>query len=265
LDCLRKRRHYATTGGLGGRMVIDVTARFEGEATLYHDDPNIGPAEGFAATEAMMGDIVHLPNGSAEIDVDVLCPEPIERIDIFNGIDLVESIRPYTPDELGNRIRVVWEGAEYRGRFRQVIWDGSAVFSDNKIIDAKPINFFNLDKTLDRKDDNGLEWRALTTGNIGGFDTWVEDPYGGTLKIETPLVSCGVPLEEIGFEDEVFDKSDILPRYLKIFRLPSENKHRSFRFTRKINLKDQGDNAIFIRLTQEDGTLAWTSPIYIYR
>ena len=160
---------------------------------------------------------------------------------------------------------MVWEGAEYRGRFRQVIWDGSAQLSDNKIVDASPINFFNRDKTLARVGDSGLAWRALTTGNIGGFDIWVEDPYGGTLKLETPLVKCGVPLEDISYEDEVFDNSGILPRFLKIFRLPTENTHQAFSFERAIDLKNQGDNAIYIRLTQEDGTLALTSPIYIYR
>ena len=200
-----------------------------------------------------------------EIDVDMLTTTPIERVDIFNGLNHIETIRPYTNEDLGNRIRVVWEGAEYRGRFRQVIWDGTALFSENKIVDAKPINFFNHDKTLDRVGDSGLEWRALTTGNIGGFDAWVEDPYGGTLKIETPLVQCGVPLEEIGFEDEVFDESGILPRYLKVFRLPTENNHRAMKFTRKIALKEKGDNAVFIRLIQEDGVIAWTSPIYVYR
>jgi hypothetical protein len=265
LDCLRKRHHYATTGGHGGRMVMDVDARFSTDGTLYHDDPNLGPAEGTSSNTAMMGDIVHLPSGDMEIDVDVLCTAPIERIDIFNGLDHVETIRPYSNEDLGNRIRVVWEGAEYRGRFRQVIWDGTALFSENSIVDAKPINFFNRDKTLDRVGDNGLEWRALTTGNIGGFDAWVSDPYGGTLKIETPLVQCGVPLEEIGYEDEVFDKSGILPRYLKVFRLPTENTHRAMKFSRKVSLKDKGDNAIFIRLTQEDGVLAWSSPIYVYR
>lgn len=265
LDCIRKRRHYGTTGGHGGRVVIDVQASFEKDGTLYHDDPNLGPAEGVTANSALMGDIVHLPDGRAELSVDILAAAPIERVDIFNGLDHVETIRPYTKDELGNRIRVVWEGAEYRGRFRQVIWDGEAQLSDNKVVDAAPINFFNRDKTLDRVGETGLKWRALTTGNIGGFDLWVEDPYGGTLKLETPLVKCGVPLEEIGFEDEVFDQSGILPRYLKLFRLPAENAHRSMRFTRTLDLKDKGDNGIFIRLTQEDGTLAWTSPIYIYR
>ena len=91
------------------------------------------------------------------------------------------------------------------------------------------------------------------------------DPYGGTLKIEMPLVKCGVPLEEIGLEDEVFDASDLLPRYLKVFRLPADNPHRSMKFSRRLELRPHGDNPIFLRLTRQDGTLAWTSPIYLYR
>lgn len=265
MDAMRKRHHYGTTGGHGGRMFIDVRTTFSETATLYHDDPKDGPSEGFPTTEAIMGDIVHLPSGEAELSVDIHAAVPIERVDIFNGLDHVETLRPYGNDDLGNRIRVMWEGAEYRGRFRQVIWDGEAHLSDNRILDAKPINFFNRDKTLDRTSDTSLAWRALTTGNIGGFDIWVEDAFGGTLKIETPLVKCGVPLEEIDINDEVFDKSDVLPRYLKVFRLPAENPHRTFSFKRKLALKPEGDNPIFIRLTQEDGTLAWSSPIYIYR
>lgn len=265
LDSMRKRHHYGTTGGHDSRMFIDVKTSFSEAGTLYHDDPRHGDVDGASASEAIMGDIVHLPSGDAELHVDIRTASPIERVDIFNGLDHVETVRPYTNDDLGNRIRVMWEGAEYRGRFRQVIWDGEAHISDNKIVDAKAFNFFNRDKTLDQTSDTSLAWRALTTGNIGGFDIWVEDAYAGTLKIETPLVKCGVPLEEIGFEDEVFDKSDILPRYLKVFRLPTENPHKKMTFSRKIDLKDKGDNPIFIRLTQEDGTLAWTSPTYIYR
>jgi len=265
LDSLRKRRHYATSGGHGGRMHIDVTVRLDHEGVRFHDDPALGPAEGVAAAEGMMGDILRTGDGEAELAVDVLAAAPIERVDVFNGLELIETVRPYGPDELGNRIRVVWEGAEYRGRFRQVIWDGHATLSDNRILDARPVNFFNRDKTLDRTGDTRLEWRALTTGNIGGFDLWVEDPYGGTLKIETPLVSCGVPLEEIGYEDEVFDRSGVLPRYLKLFRLPEENTHRALHFSQRVRLRETGDNPLFVRLTQEDGTIAWTSPVYLIR
>ena len=265
MDCLRKRHHYGTTGGHGARMFMHVQATFTEPAVLYHDDPRLIPTEGIASSKAIMGDIVHLPSGEVDLSVDIEASEHIERVDIFNGLDHVETLRPFDAAELGNRIRVVWEGAEYRGRFRQVIWDGEAHLSDNQIVDCKPINFFNKDKTLDQTSDTSLAWRALTTGNIGGFDMWVKDPYAGTLKIETPLVKCGVPLEDIDINDQIFDKSDVLPRFLKIFRMPEDNQHLNFSFQRRIVLKEKGDNPIFIRLTQEDGTIAWSSPMYIYR
>ncbi len=265
LDCMRKRRHYATTGGPGGRMVIDVRAALADDDTVYHDDPALGPADGHRASHALMGDLVRTAAGEVTLDVDVLASAPIERIDLFNGLEHLETIRPYGADDLGNRVRVLWEGAEYRGRFRQVIWDGHATLSDNRIVDAAPINFFNRDKTLDRVSDTRVEWRALTTGNIGGFDLWLEDAWAGTLKLETPLITCGVPLEEIGLADEVMDASGVLPRHLKLFRLPAENPHRAMRFSRTVRLRPDGDNPLFIRLTQEDGVLAWTSPIYFFR
>ena len=65
--------------------------------------------------------------------------------------------------------------------------------------------------------------------------------------------------------DEIFDKSGVLPRYLKVFRMPAKGKYNKIAIKRKININNSGDNPIFIRLTQEDGTIAWTSPIYIFR
>lgn len=189
----------------------------------------------------------------------------IERVDLYNGLRHVETIRPFAQEELGRRIRVLWEGAEYRGRFRQVIWDGTATFSENTVERALPINFFNLDKKLTQTSENTLEWQALTTGNFGGFDAWMRDPYGGTLKLETPLISCGVPLEEIGLDDEIVDNSGVLPRFIRLFRLPDENVHTAVTFTREVALGDDGDNAVFVKVTQEDGHVAWTSPIYVYR
>ena len=126
------------------------------------------------------------------------------------------------------------------------------------------MNFLNRDKTLHR-DGNTLSWHALTTGNFGGFDITLKDGQNGTLKLDTPLVKFEKAISEIGLEDTTFDESGALPRFVKVFRLPTDNTHRSLTFTRRISLKDAGDNPIYIRLTQEDGTRAWTSPIYVYR
>lgn len=265
LDCMRKRRHYGTTGGANGRMIIDMQGEFTQAGTLYHDDPALfDNADGTASTKALMGDIVHLPAGDMDLSVAIETTSPIERIDIFNGIDLVETVRPYDNGDLGARIRVLWEGAEYRGRFREVIWDGRAEIAGNTIVESAAINFLNRDKTLER-DRNSLSWKALTTGNSGGFELVLENARDGTLKVETPLVKFETAISEIGLEDTVHDMSGELPRFVKVYRLPLENSHRSFKFRRRIDLKSSGDNPIYVRLTQEDGTRAWTSPIYVYR
>jgi hypothetical protein len=145
-----------------------------------------------------------------------------------------------------------------------VIWDGSARIEGNRLLEGSPVNFLNRDKNLDRKGD-ALAWRALTTGNYGGFDAMLAQPRAGRLHVETPLISFELDIAEIGMEDRVFDASGQLPRFIRVFRLPDRNPHRRIAFRREIPLRDHGDNAVYIRLTQADGTRAWTSPIYVFR
>src|SRR5690606_17821204 len=106
---------------------------------------------------------------------------------------------------------------------------------------------------------------ALTTGNFGGFEAVLKDANSGTLQFKTPLISFEQPIAGIGLEDLVFDNSGELPRFVRVFRLPRDNPHRTFSFSREIPLRAAGDNPVYIRVTQEDGTRAWTSPIYVYR
>ncbi len=260
-DCYRKRHHYGTTGN---RMILDVTAGFKAEAKLYHDDPALGDAQGRNAHEAMMGDIVQLPSGGVTLKIHVTGSAPIERIDVFNGLEHLATHRPYSENDLGNRIRVVWEGAEYRGRYREVIWDGTAEFSGNRIMSARGINFFNKDKTLDQPSANALHWKALTTGNFGGFDVWLEGEKGGSIELQTPVVSEKVDIGSIGFEDMVFDAGK-LGRKLRLFRLPDDNPHFKMDVEQDITLRAKQDNPLYVRITQEDGNQAWSSPIYIFR
>ncbi len=212
-------------------MVLRMDAAFEGEGTLYHDDPALMDSTSVATRSATMGDIVNLPGGGMELSVSVDTNSPIIRVDIFNGLDLIETVRPYGEEDLGARLRLHWEGAEYRGRFREVIWDGTATLDGNSLEKAVPVNFFNRDKTLDQNSETELSWKALTTGNFGGADLYLKDAASGTLSVKTPLISCALDIAKIGLEDTVLDASGELPRFLKLYRLPDVNPHTSFSFT----------------------------------
>ena len=200
-DALRRRHHYATTGC---RLVLDVRATFDTEAELYADDPQLGPTTCIPARTAMMGDILRSDEASVEFSVEALASAPIERLEIRNGLDVLETWRPYDKAALGRRIRVIWEGSEYRGRGRQTIWDGGCTLSDNGFERVAPINLWNLDKKLSQTGPATLTWEALTTGGFGGFDAWLADPRSGTLRIDTPLVKCEIAIADIGLEDLAF-------------------------------------------------------------
>lgn len=269
-EALRKRHHYATTGC---RILLDVRANFASDALLFADDPNLGATTSTAVRSAMMGDIVQSNDAEVEFTVAAMGSAPIERIEIRNGLEVLETWRPYAEpasghltqgDALGRRIRVIWEGSEYRGRGRQTVWDGGCTLDGNRFERIAPINLWNLDKTLEQTGPGTLAWTALTTGGFGGFDAWLSEPHAGTLRIDTALVQCEIPIADIGRDDLVFDAGGI-KRRIRVFRQPDENPHRALQLSRRIRLRQQGDNALYVCLTQEDGHLIWSSPIYLFR
>jgi hypothetical protein len=248
---------------------MDLSVTFDGPATLYHNDPALGESRGAPCSSALMGDIVHLPEGDAQLKIEVSAASPIHRIDLFNGTEHLECFRPYSERDLGNRIAVIWEGAEYRGRFRAVSWDGSAQFDGARVTSAQAINFFNRDKTLDVNGDvtggSTLTWKSVTTGNQAGFIATLNNGSTGNLTLRTPLIEATVPLAEIGRDDTVLDASGTLPRRVRMFRLPDANPHLSVHFERSLKPVTGRDNPYFVRITLEDGTQAWSSPVYILR
>jgi hypothetical protein len=260
-DALRRRHHYATTGC---RLVLDTRAAFDADAELYVDDPQLGPTTSTTIRSAMMGDILRSAEDAVEFTVEALASAPIERLEIRNGLDVLETWRPYDEAALGRRIRVIWEGSEYRGRGRQTIWDGGCALTNNRFERIAPINLWNLDKKLTQTGATTLAWEALTTGGFGGFDAWLADPRAGALRIDTALVTCEIPIGDIGLDDLAFEAGGI-GRRIRVFRLPDDNPHRRLRLSRRVPLKPIGDNALYVCLTQEDGHLAWSSPIYVFR
>lgn len=266
IECIKSRHHYATNGGPSGRILMDLSVSFDHEGTVYQDDPALfANSPGVQSSTAMMGDIVHLPAGDAELSLVVTAASPVRRIDLFNGLDHIECHRPYSKQEMGNRIGVLWEGAEYRGRFRSVAWDGSARFDGTRVASATPVNFFNRDKTLDDSDPSVLRWQSVTTGNFAGFIATLEDGTKGSIEIDTPLIKETIALEEIGYEDTVLDASATLTRAMRLFRLPDSNLNTSVTYQQRLSPAADRDNPFYIRVTLEDGTQAWSSPVYILR
>jgi hypothetical protein len=257
--CLRERRHYATTGN---RLPLAVKAVFQLPIVRYFNDPARGPCRNQLAESAMMGDIVHSPEKECLLQVEAASAAAIESLDIFNGKRLISTWRPYGQRELGRRIRVIWSGAEYRGRFRMSTWDGVAKLAGNTFISASAINFFNPDKQLRMVSPRELAWQSVTTGNFAGFEALLEDAGAGSLQVETASGRLELPVDQIGLESSFVDLGGLEKRLLA-YRLPDHNPCRRVSIKQMVAIEPGVDNPIYIRLTTEDGHRAWSSPIYL--
>jgi hypothetical protein len=245
-------------------MHLEVSASFGGTARRFEEDPLLRPdAAAVPVRAAMMGDIVAVQDPQVAVRVRVEAAAPIERIDLRIGSRTIETIRPYRAPDLGRRVRVVWEGAEYRGRGRMTTWDGRLRIDGNRIESFRPINFWHLEKTLERTADGGLAWQSVTTGNFAGADITLARPTAGHLEIETPHLATKVALAEVGLADTVQDAGG-LGRALRIYRLPDANPACSIELERSIRVAAGGDTPLYVRVTLENGHQAWSSPIYLF-
>lgn len=260
-DCLRRRHHYGTTGN---RLFLDVRAYFKTKANFFEWNPRVCPTEPKAVSEVIMGDIAQTDEQVVDLWVEAIAHTAIERVEILNGKAVVQTLRGYRSHDLGNRIRVVWSGARYRGRGRKARWSGKIRLESAKITRFEKINAWNPEKLLEKRSDYEIVWDTNTTGNFAGFDIWLDDATSGRMVLETNYVNATLPLEEIGLEDTVFDTGG-LKRELKIFRMPQTNRSCELRGTITVPLKAKGDNPLWVRVTTDNGYNAWSSPIYIYR
>ena len=258
---LRKRQHYGTTGT---RLYLSVNATFDRAVACYDDDPALSAAASRQAREATMGAIVAAGDAAMSLSIHTIGSAPLDRIDIFHGKELVHTARPYSAGDLGRRVRVMWSGAEYRGRGREVPWMGKAVLEGNRIERLASVNFLNPDKPIAYSRESGtVSWQSVTTGNMAGFDLWLEKERTGTLSIETNIASARCDLAALD-QDEVVVEAGGLGRRLRIYRLPEQNSAMSLQITHDVPAKkSSGDLPVYVRVTQEDGHQAWSSPIYL--
>ena len=91
-ESMRRRRHYATTGN---RAFTSVAVELKSDGEVFERDPALGPSRAEKARRLIMGDIARVADDEVEFTIDVAGSAPIERLDIYDGLDLIETVRPY--------------------------------------------------------------------------------------------------------------------------------------------------------------------------
>jgi hypothetical protein len=259
-EALRRRRHYGTTGT---RLFLDLRATFAQPVTSFSEDPQLAPGREFAVREASMGDIIRPGSAPMRLAAEVIGTAPIERLDVLHGAEVVQTARPFAGSDLGRRVRVTWQGAEYRGRGRETMWQGKLTLTGNRIARFAPVNFLNPErKVVEASPGTALAWSSVTTGNLAGIDIWLDEARHGTLALETNIVSGEVDLATLDDGTVAFDGGG-LARRISVYRLPEQDWSRRLALEHVATFAGGADLPVYVRVTQSDGHQAWSSPIYL--
>jgi len=254
---MRARRHFATTGE---RLDLALDMRFATSAERL-DDGRATPAG-----TATMGDIVRTRDASPVVSVRVRAASAIERVELRRGSEIVAVLRPGEGARpRGSRLRLQWEGALYRGRGRQVVWNGEAQLTGADLERVEPFGLWSPHHGAGIVSTGRVAWRAVTTGNRGGLDLFLADEAAdAAIEIATGPVTTRCRLDRIGADDVVLEAGG-LGRRIRLFRLPRDPGPCEATLEAAVPCLPQGDTAVLAVVSLENGHRAWTSPIYVTR
>lgn len=260
-EAMRRRRHYGTTGA---RIFLDTAAEFAAPVREYATDPAAGGSAERSGTRVPMGAIVETQGDEFTFHLDVAGAAPLEEIILRDGLETLEILRPNASDAPSRRVRLVYEGAATRGRSRAVLWTGRVAVTGNTIERSRMLNNWNLDRGIRDETPEGLAFSAVTTGNYGAIDLWLAEAGAGEIAVETPFGALTLDLASWDGVPLVCDAGG-LGRHFRLVSLPEAMHETAAHLSRTVATPPGSERRLYVRVQQEDGHRAWSSPIYVIR
>ena len=259
LTAMKARRVYATSGV---RIVATVSA-----------DGHLMGSEYTTAS-------------SPEISVKVIGTGPLERVELFRGLELLHS-EEMSQGNSANRVRLTWEGASRRTSYSGVVWDGSVTTTGGSIKGVEKIRFDSPRSEVTESTDSSLSWTSWACGYrsgllldiVGNPETGIEvaltsdviasSQYGGhgddgarRITFATAdRVRIPTTLGALADGPRVVDLGQ-LDRAVTLEMAPEPGPDRvEFQITDES--PEPGINPYWVRVTQCDMEKAWTSPVFV--
>jgi len=203
---------------------------------------------------------------SVDLKARALGTSPAEALILYEGQQVIYTVRPqaFSALEQSQRIRISWEGSHVRGRTRRATWDGSISVSGTRIEKATTFAFDSPADGIISSSENEVQFKSSTTGDIDGIDLWLRDGKTGRLKFASQLGDVAVDLAQLNQKPELRDFGGLGLR-VSIRRYPEANEQLDLSLSHTVAPPKGKITPYFIKFVQEDGNMAWCSPVYVER
>ena len=196
-----------------------------------------------------------------QLSVSVQGTADLEEVRVMRGKECVHSY-PEPLERHPDRLRVVWSGARIRGRDRLARWDGSLTLHGGRILSAEGYAFDSAAEGIVARTGERVAWRSVTSGDEDGVLLDVEAGPEARLRFETAIASFEVCLGEVTEAAWVHDAGGE-GLQVRVERAPVGcGSSCRFEYDEPVPAAG-GPHPYYVRVTQIDGSRAWTSPFYV--
>ena len=265
-DALKARRCYATTGA---RILVDV--KVDGHLMGDEYTTTVPPTLSFR---------VH---GTT----------PIESVELFRGLNRI-AVFPKDLCRNDHRIRITWEGASGKSSYSGVVWDGVLQVRGTNIREVQTLRFDSPRSFMHLEGHQRLLWNSVSCGYRTGIEVELEmvtDNVELQLGVHTELITrpgfghpgaltpVSTPLRRTSFApaervlatlrlSELSDGQRVielgaLERRIVVSRALTSDSSCSVEHELQDTTVEPGLNPYWLRVTQQDLEMAWTSPVFV--
>ena len=228
----------------------------------------------FKAGEHWLGEEISSP-GPVTFSVEASGTAGIDRIDLFRGSEKVHTFYGQ-PAEEADRIKLVWRGAASKERARQTVWQGEVSLSEGRFTEVLRYRLDYPVEVLRQESANRIVFDTITAGDEDGVVMVIEAPDEAKLTLNGSVrarnqfgedagnfrpLSFSIPLDEITHMETIFPVGGV-DREVAV-RTVGLGYPRTAQFEWKENDSSARPAAYWIRVLQEDGATAWSSPIFV--
>jgi hypothetical protein len=233
-DAIKTRHTYGTTGE---RIYLSVTsgAHIMGDAFSVQDAPSFS--------------------------IEVAGTDTIADIQILRGSETIYRYSDTQPKK-PRSVTVQYSGVRSRARAKAMPWTGRVAVENAAILSAEPFAFNQPDEGITLISNQTLRFTSVTSGDIDGFELTLTNLEGAALTFASQNVSFACTGQEL-LAGRIEQKAGGINGLVEVFQTPVlSNRDVSVTFTDHSAHKGQV-HAYWVKVTQNDGHMAWSSPMYI--
>ena len=175
------------------------------------------------------------------------------------------------------RVKVIWRGAASKERRRQTLWSGQLSLDEGTISSFVPYRLDYATEVLRQEGEGLVVFDTMTAGDEDGVILNIAASENAVLNFEANYrsrsqfgsavnkkkqIEFSIPLNQLSFDDKIYPLEGV-DREIVIRKIAHKYPAR-VRFNWVEENPVSGETAAYwVRVQQEDGATAWSSPIYV--